>query len=63
MRPFFRVKNGGRWRMNNIRGRNLRGKCIVCLFNLTDNAHSASNIEFFFKCFLFSVYTCFILLL
>ena len=36
MRPFFRVKNGGRWRMNHTRGRNLRGKCIVCLFNLTD---------------------------
>ena len=36
MRPFFRVKNGGRWRMNHTRGRNLRGKCIVCLFNLSD---------------------------
>ena len=31
MRQFFRVKNGGRWRMNHTRGRNLRGKCIVCL--------------------------------
>ena len=36
MRPFFRVKNGGRWRMNHTRGRNLRGKCIVYLFDLTD---------------------------
>ena len=36
MRPFFRAKNGGRWRMNHTSGRNLRGKCIVCLFDLTD---------------------------
>ena len=36
MRPFFRVKNGGRWRMNHTRGRNLGGKCLVCIFNLTD---------------------------
>ena len=36
MRPFFRVKNGGRWRISHTRGRNLRGKCIVCLFDLTD---------------------------
>ena len=36
MRPFFRAKNGGRWRMNHTSGRNLRGKCIFCLFDLTD---------------------------
>ena len=36
MRPFFRAKNGGRCRMHHTRGRNLLGKCIFCLFDLTD---------------------------
>ena len=36
MRPFFRAKNGGRCRMHHTRGRNLRGKYIFYLFDLTD---------------------------
>ena len=36
MRPFFRAKNGGRCMMHHTRGRNLRGKYIFCLFDLTD---------------------------
>ena len=36
MRPFFRAKNSGRWRMNHTSGRNLRGKCMFCLFDLTN---------------------------
>ena len=36
MRPFFGAKNGGRCRMHHTRGRNLLGKCIFCLFDLTD---------------------------
>ena len=35
-RPFFRAKNGGHCRMHHTRGRNLRGKYIFCLFDLTD---------------------------
>ena len=36
MRPLFRAKNGGRCRMHHTIGRNLRGKYIFSLFDLTD---------------------------
>ena len=39
MRPFFRAKNGGRFRMHHARGRNLQDKYTFCLFDLTDGMH------------------------